>query len=111
MSILSIAKYIFAILCFIVSLFWLVSYLLKNKKLKASTVLLSAYDIMVYLPEWIAEAEDIYPGHLTGPSKLQYVLMKVEMACIKNNLNFEEYEEDFKMQIEDILSAPHKKED
>ena len=110
MSVVSIAKYIFAIVSFLSSVFWIIQYCVKNKKLKAKDILLTAQGIMNLLPDWISEAEDIYPGHLTGASKLQYVLMKCEMACIKNCIDFEEFEDDYLTQIEDILSAPQKKE-
>jgi len=64
--------------------------------------------ILQALPSYIKEAETIF-GAKTGVAKLAYVLNKINIACIKANVDFDE--DQWKVEIEDILSTPQKKED
>ena len=73
----------------------------KTKRIKLAKILQT-------LPTYIKEAEAVF-GAKTGVAKLAYVLNKINIDCLKNDIEF--IEEDWKVEIEDILSTPQKKED
>ncbi len=77
-----------------------------NKKKNKSQKLVELAKIAQKLPEFISEAENIF-GAGNGAAKLTYVLNKVQIECLKNNVEFNE--EQFKGEIENILSTPEKK--
>lgn len=73
----------------------------KTKRIKLAKILQA-------LPTYIKEAEAVF-GTKTGIAKLTYVLNKINIDCIKADIEFDE--EEWKVEIEDILSTPQKKED
>lgn len=62
--------------------------------------------ILQMLPAYIQEAETIF-GAKTGVAKRAYVLNKVNMDCINDRVDFNA--EEWTNAIEDILTAPQKK--
>ncbi len=77
-----------------------------NKKKNKASKLVELAKIVQKLPEFIAEAEKIF-GSGNGTAKLTYVLNKVQIECLKNKVEYNE--EQFKGEIENILSTPEKK--
>lgn len=77
--------------------------ILKSKKTKS----VKLAQIMQTLPSYIKEAETVFGGN-TGAAKLVYVLNKVCIDCIKNHLDYNQ--DDWTVEIEEILSTPQKKE-
>ena len=74
----------------------------KNKSQK----LVELAKIVQKLPGYITEAEKIF-GDGTGTAKMAYVLNKVQLDCITNKVEYNE--EQFKGEIENILTTPEKK--
>ena len=64
--------------------------------------------IVKKIPDYINEAEQVL-GEKQGAAKLQYVLNKVHIECLQNDINFVEL--DIAYEIEKILSTPQKKGD
>ena len=84
---------------------YVISFIL-NKKKNKSDKLVDLAKVVQKLPEFIAEAENIF-GAGNGNAKLAYVLNKVQIECLKNKVEFNE--EQFKGEIENILRTPEKK--
>lgn len=78
-----------------------------NKSKTKSQKLVKLAKIVQKLPGYIQEAETIF-GAGTGTAKMAYVLNKVQLDCITNKVEYSE--EQFKGEIENILSTPEKKE-
>lgn len=76
----------------------------RNGALSASVKLAT---IVQTLPSLISEAEKIF-GSKSGAAKLSYVLNRVEINCLRNNVDFNL--DDFTYEVERILSTPQKKE-
>lgn len=81
--------------------------IIANKSKTKSNKLVELAKIAQKLPGYIQEAEQIFGGK-TGTAKLAYVLNKVQIDCITKNIEYNE--EQFKGEIENILSTPEKKE-
>ena len=81
--------------------------LIKIKKSNKQTKLVSLAKIVQKIPEYIKEAESIF-GSKTGQAKLRYVLNSLQVECLKANIEYQE--EELKVEIENILSTPEKKE-
>ena len=80
--------------------------IIANKSKSKNQKLVELAKIVQKLPEYIKEAENIF-GAQTGAAKLAYVLNKVQIECITNKVKYNE--EQFKGEIENILSTPEKK--
>lgn len=78
-----------------------------NKSKTKSQKLVELAKIVQKLPGYIQEAETIF-GAGTGTAKMAYVLNKIQLDCITNKVEYNE--EQFKGEIENILSTPKKKE-
>ena len=81
--------------------------IITNKSKTKSQKLVKLAKIVQKLPGYIQEAETIF-GAGTGTAKMAYVLNKVQLDCIQNKVEYSE--EQFKGEIENILSTPKKKE-
>lgn len=81
--------------------------IITNKSKTKSQKLVELAKIVQKLPGYIQEAETIF-GAGTGTAKMAYVLNKVQLDCIQNKVEYNE--EQFKGEIENILSTPKKKE-
>lgn len=69
----------------------------------------SASDILVKLPGYISQAEQIFgAGH--GQAKLGWVVQQVWVDCIRNGVTADIDVDKLTEQIEAILETPHKKE-
>lgn len=77
-----------------------------NKNKNKSQKLVELAKIVQKLPGYIQEAETIF-GAGTGTAKMAYVLNKVQLDCITNKVEYNE--EQFKGEIENILTTPEKK--
>ena len=82
--------------------------IIANKSKSKSQKLVELAKIVQKLPGYIQEAETIF-GTGTGTAKMAYVLNKVQLDCIQNKVEYSE--EQFKGEIENILSTPAKKEE
>lgn len=71
----------------------------KTKRIKLAKILQT-------LPTYIKEAEAVF-GAKTGVAKLAYVLNKINIDCLKADIDFDE--DQWKVEIEDILGTPQKK--
>ena len=76
------------------------------RKKNKSEKLVDLAKIVQKLPEFITEAEKIF-GAGNGTAKMAYVLNKVQIECLKNNVTYNE--DQFKGEIENILTTPEKK--
>lgn len=103
-------KYGCAILSFIGFIISSIMWYVNRKNHGKNVKLIDVYQKVMEIPNLVAEAEEIYPGSGLGSLKLQYVLNKLEISCVKSGIDYEAFEEDFKLQIEEVLSAPQKKE-
>ena len=74
-----------------------------NKKKGKSQKLVELAKVVQKLPGYIQEAESIFGGG-TGTAKMAWVLNKVQMECLTNKVEYNE--EDFKVEIENILATP-----
>lgn len=63
-------------------------------------------EIVSQIPEIISEAETLYGGGM-GLAKLNYVLQKIQIKCITQQVEYNEKE--IKNKIEEVLTAPQKK--
>ena len=77
--------------------------IIANNKKKNAQKMVELAKVVQKLPEFINEAETIF-GSGTGTAKMAYVLNKVQMACMQNNVEFNENQ--FKVEIEKILNTP-----
>ena len=74
-----------------------------SKKKNKAQKFVELAKVVQKLPEYITEAEKIF-GAGTGTAKMDYVLNKVQMACMQNNVEYNENQ--FKVEIEKILATP-----
>lgn len=74
---------------------------IKNKKTQKVSAILAK------IPNYIIEAETIFGGG-TGKAKLAYVLNKIQVDCVKANINISE--EVLTQQIENVMETPQKKQ-
>ncbi len=75
------------------------------------TTLLKVAAILEKLPDYINQAEAIFPSSLypkAGLVRLNYVLLLINKECWSNNIDFNE--DSWKAEIENILTTPQKKE-
>lgn len=103
-------KYGGAILSFIGFVISSIMWLFQRRKQGKSLKLIDVYQKVMEIPNLVAEAEEIYPGQGLGSLKMQYVLNKLEISCVKSGIDYDSFKEDFVEQIEEVLSAPQKKE-
>lgn len=72
----------------------------KNKKAKV-------LEILANVPCYVSQAEQIF-GAGNGQAKLQWVLTKIQIDCVKANVDITE--DKAKEEIEKVLDTPQKKE-
>ena len=60
------------------------------------------------LPSLITEAERVFVGEKMGQARQSYVLAKIEIQCVKNNVEFDE--DDWINRIKDVMATPQSKE-
>lgn len=85
----------------------IISIIISKSKTK-SEKLVQIAKIAQKLTGYIAEAETIF-GAGTGTAKMAYALNKVQMDCLRSKVDYNE--EQWKEEIENILTTPQKKED
>ena len=78
-----------------------------SKKKSKNQKFVELAKIVKKLPGYITESETIFGGG-HGVAKISYVLNKVQMDCLRAKVEYNE--EQFKGEIENILSTPQKKE-
>lgn len=66
-----------------------------------------ALEVLANVVTYVEQAEQIF-GAGNGQAKLQWVLTKVQIDCVKNNVKLTD--EEIAKQVESILSTPNKKE-
>lgn len=79
-----------------------------NNELETKTDKLKLAQILQKIPQFIIEAEEACGGG-TGTVKLETVLDKIMIECLKANIEY--IKEDFKYEVEKILATPQKKEE
>lgn len=65
-------------------------------------------DILRKIPSIITQSEDIF-GDGNGSRKKFFAMKEIENECLKLNVNYDEYKNEFDAVIESILSTPRKK--
>lgn len=96
-----IEQYIIFIINGTVTLIAVIVALLKKKGSAKNSVL----EIIEKIPEYIREAEALF-GRKTGEAKLNYALSRIQLECLKTNLD---YNEDYYIKnIENVLNTPQK---
>ncbi|UPW40907.1 hypothetical protein [Sigmofec virus UA08Rod_6125] len=81
--------------------------IVKAKKENKKSKLVKLAKIVQQIPGLIAEAEQTL-GSGTGKAKLRYVLNAIQIECLKAQIEYKE--DEIKVEIENILSTPQKKE-
>ena len=83
----------------------------KNKRINKLEKIKRTAQILQNIPNYINEAEHLLKDEAStkkwGVTKLEIVLNKIKYDCIKNEVEFNEYE--YASEIEKILSTPQKK--
>lgn len=75
-----------------------------NKKNKKARTL----EILANVTDYVKQAETIF-GTGNGTAKLQWVLTKVQIDCVKNNLKITD--EEISNEVEKVLETPEKKKE
>lgn len=85
----------------------LIASILQAIKTKKYEKLIKLAKVVQKIPEFICEAEEIL-GNGNGQAKLSYVLDKINIKCLQAGIEFNE--DALKVEIENILKTPQKKE-
>ena len=79
----------------------------KGLKTGKSQKIVDYAKIVKKIPDYINEAEQVL-GEKQGAAKLQYVLNKLHIECLQNEVEYIEL--DLMYEVEKILTTPQKKE-
>lgn len=80
-----------------------------SRKSKKQSKAVSLAKVVQQIPSAICEAERLFTSPGSGPAKLSYVLGKLELACTRIGVSYEDNVEGLKAEVENVLEAPQKK--
>lgn len=87
-------------------LFSIIKGIINSKNNKSTANVIKLNEIISEIPRTVTEAEDIF-GSGNGLAKLNYVLNKIQIKCLQNQVTFNETE--IRDKVEEILETPEKK--
>lgn len=115
MSISEIGQLVALLWSVITTVFAVILYFKKRKtgQTKEETentlsIIQGLYNISQNIPKYISDAEAIFKGDKLGVARLSYVLQQIKVDCMEHGVTYDE--DNYKQQIENIMSTPQKKD-